>query len=244
MGKMFKNIVGQLCMIMFVVSQVVCFSPPSKVQKTIQALNIVGTLDSAHQNKENSKCNMGCGGCGQGHCFSCYQRPFDGHQQCQSSTVPSNNCELYTYDQPGCTICSTGYMTDADHGNVCIKQLSKIIKCVSTVFTQGMEFCALCQGGFPTFTFQACTPFAGEQVAQNCDVGYYVKGDKACFKCLKGYSVRGTKCVLTPIQGCQILVSNTPKNYCGFCKVEDGWFALNSNGKCIQSQSYKSLNIE
>ena len=220
-----------------VISQKLVYPDNPLVRRSLESLNL--TKNIAHNLKNNqtpnTDCTQGCGGCGQGHCFTCFERPFDGHQQCQQSKDPSLHCELFTYDQPGCTICENRYMTNVDSGGNCMKLNHPIKNCVNYIFTQGMEFCGICKGGFPKFNFMGCNDFDGEGAAQNCEYGYYLQGDKACFKCKTGYSVRGKRCVVSSIEGCQVLVN--AGQYCGFCDVQNNWFALHSDGLCTQSSS-------
>ena len=222
-----------------------CFTLPPRVRTNFSTKHTYpNTKFKAHTS--NSDCTTGCGSCGQGNCFICYQRPFDGHLQCSKNPAPGNKCKLYSYNQQGCTICEQKYMADIDSSNTCIPIPNhKLIQnCLDTVWSQGLKFCGLCQGGFPAYDYSHCKSFKkGQQAAQNCLVGRYTEGENSCFKCSPGYASQGGVCVFSTVKGCQILKQKGQGAGCLFCDVDNGWFMLKNDGQCVQP-SQKSKEQE
>ena len=170
-------------------------------------------------------CGVNCMECNDGdECTTCFRRKLKGTGCEPNPPSPTENCEVYNLDAPGCQSCSEGFGNNIFIGDSC--KPHSIDSCVVGLVSDEGAGCFACKNGKPTNDWSKCVPFTEDEKNLNCRWAFNINGEVSCARCNAGYSNRDNKCVTSSIEGC--MVHDTNEGNCKICDAWDGYFASDS----------------
>lgn len=183
---------------------------------------------------QSAVCPPGCVHCENSRCHGCFQRKITLDYKCSEIQDPTSSlCDIYNADQMGCSWCKQGYGALAQTSGECAQ--INIEGCRVGSIAKGIEFCTICNGGFPESSLLKCGKFEGQiGPKENCMWGANHGGHNYCMRCKSGHTSVAGVCVPSRVEGCMF---SSDVGYCQICNGWEGYFALNDDGKCVKGIS-------